>query len=38
MDLKNAQTILAGKPEEKRPLKRLQHRLEVNMKMDLTEI
>jgi hypothetical protein len=31
-------TILVGKPEGRRPLRRPKHRLEVNVKMDFREI
>jgi hypothetical protein len=31
-------TVLVGKPEEKRPLGRLRHRWEDNIKMDLQEV
>jgi hypothetical protein len=30
--------ILVEKPEEKRPLGRPEHRLEINIKMDLQEV
>jgi hypothetical protein len=30
--------VLVGKPEEKRPLGRLRHRWEDNIKMDLQEV
>jgi hypothetical protein len=30
--------VLVGKPEEKRPLGRLRHRWENNIKMDLQEV
>jgi hypothetical protein len=35
---RNAYKVLVGKPEGKRPLGRLRHRLEDNIKMDLREI
>jgi hypothetical protein len=35
---RNANRILEGKPEGKRPLGRPRHRWEENMKMDLREI
>jgi len=38
MEKRNAYCVLAGKPEGKRLLQRRQHRLENNIKMDLTEI
>jgi hypothetical protein len=37
-EMRNACKILAGKPEEKRPLRRPRHRWEVNIRMDLREI
>jgi hypothetical protein len=36
--MRNAYTILVGKPEGKRPLGRPRHRWEDNIKMDLREI
>ena len=35
---RNAYRVLVGKPEEKRPLGRLRHRWEDNIKMDLREV
>jgi hypothetical protein len=35
---RNAYRILAGKPEEKRPLERPRRRLENNIRIDLREI
>jgi hypothetical protein len=35
--LRNTYNILVGKPEGKRPLKRLWRRCEVNIRMDLRE-
>jgi hypothetical protein len=32
---RNAYRVLVGKPEEKRPLARLRHRSEDNIKMDV---
>jgi hypothetical protein len=37
-DVRNAHTILVGKPEGKRPLRRSWCRLEDNIRMDLKEI
>jgi hypothetical protein len=36
--MRNAHKILVGKPERKRPLERLRHRLEDNIKTDLKEM
>jgi hypothetical protein len=36
--MRNAYTILVGKPERKRPLGRPKHRWEDNIKMDLRGI
>jgi hypothetical protein len=36
--MRNAYSILAGRPEEKRPHGRLRRRLEYNIRMDLREI
>jgi hypothetical protein len=38
METRNVYRILAGKPEEKRPLGRPRRRWEHNIKMDLREI
>lgn len=38
MEKRNAYRVLAGKPEGKRLLQRLQHRWENNINTDLTEI
>jgi hypothetical protein len=35
---KGAYTILAGRPEERRPLGRPRHRWQNNVKMDLQEV
>ena len=35
---RNAYRVLVGKPEGKRPLERLRHRWEDNIKMDLKEV
>jgi hypothetical protein len=35
---RNAYRVLVGKPEGKRPLRKLGHRWEHNIKMDLREI
>jgi hypothetical protein len=37
-DTRNAYNILVGKSEGKRPLRRLEHRWEDNIEMDLREI
>jgi len=37
-DVRNAHTILVGKPEGKRPLRRSWCRLEDNIRMDVREI
>jgi hypothetical protein len=37
-EVKNAYSILVGRPEGRRPLGRLRRRWEDNMKMDLREI
>jgi hypothetical protein len=36
--MRNGYSILVGKPEGKRPLGRLRHRREDNIKMDLRQI
>jgi hypothetical protein len=36
--VRNLYKILVGKPEGKRPLRRLRHRQEDNIRMDLREI
>jgi hypothetical protein len=38
VDMRNAYSILVGKPDGKRPLGRPRHRWVVNIKMDLREI
>jgi hypothetical protein len=35
---RNAYRILVGKPQRKRPLGRPEHKLEVNIRMDLREV
>jgi hypothetical protein len=37
-EMRNAYKILVGKPEGKRPVRRLRHRWEDNIKMDVREI
>jgi hypothetical protein len=37
-EMRNVYRDLVGKPEVKRPLGRFRHKLEDNIKMDLTEI
>jgi hypothetical protein len=37
-EMRNAYSILVGKPEGKRPLRRPRHRWEDNIRMDLREI
>jgi nucleobase transporter 1/2 len=37
-EMRNAYNILVGKPEEKRPLRRLRHRWGYNIRMDFMEI
>jgi hypothetical protein len=37
-EMRNAYSILAGKPEGKRPLGRHKHRWQDNIRMDLKEI
>jgi hypothetical protein len=37
-EMRNAYKILAGKPEGKRPLKRLRHSWEDNIRTDLKEV
>jgi len=36
--MRNAYKIMVGKPEEKRPLARIRHRWEDNIRIDLKEI
>jgi hypothetical protein len=38
VEMRNACSILVGKPEGKRPLRRTMHRWEDNIRMDLGEI
>jgi hypothetical protein len=37
-ETRNAYKILVGKPEGKRPLQRLRHRWDNNIRMDLREV